>query len=216
MSPDGPTSPPPPEEKLLKLIRNGPRQAPAPQSARADAAGSAGRARGPIRLPALKIEWVTCAVVGFIVVLVVEAVALLLVMATPSPTQPLPAASRPSADAPSGDPAAPSFVQTPAQEVPSLAQSASSALFAVLGDSGQSPAAARARPSDSGKLLASRLTLMGVVSGDPAQAIIEDSKTQKTYFVMPGQAVVEGAVLERVLDNRVVLDLDGEKIELTL
>lgn len=215
MSPDGPTSPPPPEEKLLRLIRKGPRHAPAPQGARADTSGFAARARRPIGLPALKIEWVTCAVVGFIVVLVVEAIALLLVMAQPSPPQPLPAASRPATEPSSSHPV-PSFVQTPAQEVPSLAQSASSALFAVLSDSGQPTAAARTRPSDSGKLLASRLTLMGIISGDPAQAIIEDSKTQKTYFVMPGQAIVEGAVLEQVLDNRVVLDLDGEKIELTL
>jgi len=60
------------------------------------------------------------------------------------------------------------------------------------------------------------LTLMGIVSGNPAQAIIEDAETKKTYFVTPGQMVVDGAVLERVLDNRVVLDLNGEKIDLTL
>ena len=31
-----------------------------------------------------------------------------------------------------------------------------------------------------------------------------------------GQTVVEGAVVEQVLENHVVLDLAGEKIELTL
>ena len=57
---------------------------------------------------------------------------------------------------------------------------------------------------------------MGIVAGEPAQAIIEDTQTNKTYFVTAGQAVVEGAVLDKVLDNRVILDLDGEKIELSL
>ena len=57
---------------------------------------------------------------------------------------------------------------------------------------------------------------MGIVSGDPGEAVIEDAETKKTYFVTTGQAVVEGATLERVLDNRVILDLGGEKIELTL
>ena len=98
-------------------------------------------------------------------------------------------------------------------DMPSLTASAARALFAP---SAFTADASHAPPSVSAKLLASRLTLMGIVSGNPAQAIIEDSQTQKTYFVTTGQAVVEGAVLEQVLDNRVVLDLGGEKIELTL
>lgn len=57
---------------------------------------------------------------------------------------------------------------------------------------------------------------MGIVSGNPGQAIIEDSQTKKTHFVTVGQVVVEGAVVEQVLDHHVILDLDGEKIDLTL
>ena len=71
-------------------------------------------------------------------------------------------------------------------------------------------------PSGSANLLSSRLTLMGIVSGEPAQAIIADSQTQKTYFVSVGQPVAEGAMLEQILDNRVILNYSGEKIELTL
>ena len=66
------------------------------------------------------------------------------------------------------------------------------------------------------KELAARLNLMGIVAGDQPQAIIEDSQTHKTYFVISGQAVSEGAVVEKVLENRVILSIDGETIELTL
>ena len=64
--------------------------------------------------------------------------------------------------------------------------------------------------------MAARLTLMGIMAGNPGQAIIEDSQTKKTYFVTVGQGVVEGAVVEKILDNRIQLDLAGEKIELSL
>jgi type II secretory pathway component PulC len=64
--------------------------------------------------------------------------------------------------------------------------------------------------------LVTRLTLSGIVAGDPAQAIIEDTETKKTYFVTAGQPVAEGAVLDQVESNRVILDLNGEKITLSL
>ena len=57
---------------------------------------------------------------------------------------------------------------------------------------------------------------MGIVAGDSPQAIIEDSETKKTFFVTAGQMVVDGAVVEQVLDHRVVLTVAGEKIELSL
>ena len=57
---------------------------------------------------------------------------------------------------------------------------------------------------------------MGIVAGNPSQAILEDSKTGKTYFVSVGQSAVDGAVLEEVRDNRVVLSVGGERFELGL
>jgi hypothetical protein len=65
-------------------------------------------------------------------------------------------------------------------------------------------------------MLAARLTLTGIVSGDPPQAIIEDSETHKTFFVTPGQTIVAGAMLERLEENRAVLSYGGERIELGL
>jgi hypothetical protein len=103
--------------------------------------------------------------------------------------------------------------------ISSLAQSVSRPLFSPPADasgSASAPSGSRQAPSGLATLLASRLTLMGIMAGNPGQAIIEDSQTKKTYFVSPGQVVVDGAVVDQVLDNRVILDLQGEQIELTL
>ena len=70
-------------------------------------------------------------------------------------------------------------------------------------------------PSMDAKQFAAKLTLTGIITGDPPQAILEDTETKKTYFVSPGQ-VVDGAVVESVLENRVILNLQGEKVELGL
>ena len=209
---------PPPEEKLLKLIRGkwpAPRPAtagPAEGAAPAPAGGAAAAIRRPPpeptgrarRLPSLR------AAIGLLgTVLGVELVILLVQAFRPLPmvTVPVvmnfPVDGAPSAGAPA-EPAAP--------EIPSLTAAASRPLFAPPAASAAQPSV----PSGSATQLASRLTLMGIVAGHPAQAIIEDSKTQKTYFVTEGQMVVDGAVLEQVLDNRVVLNLSGERVELGL
>jgi len=64
--------------------------------------------------------------------------------------------------------------------------------------------------------LAARLTLVGIMAGDPAQAIIEDPQTQKAHFVTVGQHLIEGLIVEEIREDRVLLDLNGEKIELSL
>lgn len=215
MSPDGFTKPPP-EEKLLRLIRGkGPRpdggaeRSPAPSRGMAarDTVGSAlsVRAQGP--------DWPQLAVTGFGLLLIIEVMVLGVQL-----LRPLPALRVPEVIAPSSD--EPPVAALPLEGLPSLAAGVSRPLFTAPVESSPSPgtptAGPRSGPSAAAKMLASRLSLMGIVAGDPAQAIIEDSQTRKTYFVTTGQAVVEGAVLEQVLDNRVILDLDGEKIELTL
>ncbi|MFC1708997.1 hypothetical protein ACFL2J_02910 [Candidatus Omnitrophota bacterium] len=59
------------------------------------------------------------------------------------------------------------------------------------------------------------LKLLGVVSGDKQQVIIEDEKLRKTYFLYIGDTLGEVRV-EEVDSNRVVLELDGERISLFL
>ena len=211
MSPDGSTKPPP-EEKLLKLIR-GKEAKPAEAPARPAAAEIPLRLVAAIGVPLRRrrTRWVTLASGVFGMIFIVEAVCLAI-----QASRPLPTISAPTLEPP--------FPTEPDRETPLnptaplLADSASASLFASPIVSAQAPAApTRAKgPSGSARALATRLTLMGIVAGEPAQAIIEDTQTNKTYFVTTGQAVVEGAVLDKVLDNRVVLDLDGEKIELSL
>ena len=210
MSPDGSTKQPP-EEKLLRLIRGkGPQaaaEAPSPSAAVAVGTSAiAVPAGGRMRL----MPWPRVAIACLGLALLIEVVSLLVEVMRPLPAIHVPVAP-PSPAAPSGGAAAPS----PA--LPSLEASLSHPVFTP--GAAESPAAqlgAKTGPSGSAKQLASRLTLMGIVSGTPGEAVIEDSETKKTYFVTTGQVLVEGATLERVLDNRVILDLNGEKIELTL
>ncbi len=212
MSPDGSTKPLP-EEKLLKLIRE--RNPRTPMAALAPAAQAAGAARPGLsvggRAMGWPVRWSLLASGALAVVLVAELGYFAMQLSRPAPAIVVPLIPPVSAD-PVGPPAAP-------VGVPSLAQSAAPTLFESPLTAAQQEVrgtSIRRATSEVAKLLASRLTLMGVMAGNPSQAIIEDSQTKKSYFVSPGQPVVDGAVVDQVLDNRVILDLEGEKIELTL
>ena len=210
MSPDGLTKPPP-EEKLLKLIRGkGPRplgETAVPRSAGLEAAALAAAA-GTARVRGSK--WAALAVGALSVVLAGEVLWLIVQVVLPLPVVSAPPAQTLQDAAPAG-----TLEPTP-QDIPSIAASAPRPLF-TPSSTEDSAAPAHSGPlSGSAKLMAARLTLTGIIAGDPAQAIIEDSQTKKTYFLTAGQATADGAVLKQILDNRVILDLDGEKIELTL
>jgi len=171
-----------------------------PTAGRFLAASAARAARRPA------VPWPKLAIAGLGAVVVVELVGMVSLVVRPLPAVDVPILVEPAAAEP--------VVAAPAPALPSLAASATRPLFTA-----SASAAAFAAPgaqSSLAKQLASRLTLMGIVAGEPPQAIIEDSQTQRTYFVTVGQTVVEGAVLEQVLESRVVLDLGGEKIELAL
>ena len=209
MSPDGLTKPPPPEEKLLKLIRGkGPRplgETAVPRSAGLEAAAAAA---GTARVRGSK--WAALAVGALSVVLAGEVLWLIVQMVLPLPVVSAPPAPILQDAAPTGT------VKPTPQDIPSIAASAPGPLFAPS-STGSSAAPSFSGPlSGSAKLVAARLTLTGIVAGDPAQAIIEDSQTKKTYFLTAGQATADGVVLKQILDNRVILDLDGERIELAL
>ena len=211
MSPDGSTKPLP-EEKLLKLIRDKKPRATTPPPANASGASIAGASMNEAVVGMSPLRWPTLLAGAFGAVLAIELVYLALQLTRPVPTVKVPSL-------PVSLPSGPSAPLPPPAAMPSLAASASQTLFASsMGtpSDGTGTSRTHAAPSATAKLLAARLTLMGIVAGQPPQAIIEDSQTKKTYFVTTGQAVSEGAVLEQVLDNRVILDLQGEKIELTL
>ncbi len=57
--------------------------------------------------------------------------------------------------------------------------------------------------------------LVGIIAGDNPQAIIEDKKAQKTYYLNKGQSF-NGYVVEEISKDKVVLDYEGKKISLFL
>lgn len=74
-------------------------------------------------------------------------------------------------------------------------------------DRGQSPSATQSRFKD--------LALIGIISGKTPQAIIEDKKESKTYFLKEGELVGEMRV-EQISDEKVTLGYEGEQFELVL
>jgi len=63
--------------------------------------------------------------------------------------------------------------------------------------------------------ISERLGLVGVIAGDNPQAIIEDKKNQKTYYLNKGQSF-NGYIVEDISEGKVILDSGGNKISLFL
>ena len=63
--------------------------------------------------------------------------------------------------------------------------------------------------------LAQNLVLKGVVAGEIPQAVIEDTKASKTYFVVKNDKIGD-IIVEDITPNRVKLRLDGQHADLTL
>lgn len=59
------------------------------------------------------------------------------------------------------------------------------------------------------------LGLVGIVPGDNPQAIIEDTKNQRTYYLIKGQSVNE-ITIEDISEDKVTLDYKGKKMTLFL
>lgn len=59
------------------------------------------------------------------------------------------------------------------------------------------------------------ITLLGIVSGENPQAIIEDKKTQKTWYLNKGQFIGELKVID-ITEGKIVLDFNGQVFELNL
>lgn len=59
------------------------------------------------------------------------------------------------------------------------------------------------------------LTLVGIISGENPQAIIEDRKAQKNYTVSQGQYIGSFKV-EEFLEGKIILSAKGQRYELTI
>ena len=75
------------------------------------------------------------------------------------------------------------------------------------GDQGQSDSSITERIKE--------LNLLGIISGDKPQAIIEDKKTQKTHFLEEGEFL--GAIkVEEIGEGKVTLEFQGQRFDLFL
>ena len=225
MSPDG-SKIVPPEEKLLRLIRGkGAESAPSPQASPSAggapspapglspgpagmvlARSAAGRWKAPTWLLTAVNVVLGCAAVGLLI-------AVVLVAMTPLPvTTESPVAVSPNASPTTDEP--PPVVQT--ESAAPLSAAAGHPLFVSPVSSGTKAPGASVPLGEEAKALAGRLNVLGIVDGDPMQAIIEDSQSKKTYFVSVGQQVVDGLSVAEVRKDRVILELNGQRIELSL
>lgn len=59
------------------------------------------------------------------------------------------------------------------------------------------------------------LSLIGIIAGDRPQAIIEDKKSGKSYFLYKGGLVGKTKIVE-ILEDSIVMEYQGERFELVL
>ena len=57
--------------------------------------------------------------------------------------------------------------------------------------------------------------LLGIITGDEDQAVIEDKSGEKSYFLYKGDSFKDFTVYD-IKESRVILDYRGEKIELKI
>jgi hypothetical protein len=57
------------------------------------------------------------------------------------------------------------------------------------------------------------INLVGIISGENPQAVIEDKKAQKTYYVTKGQFIGEFQV-DDIQEGKIILNYNGQKYEL--
>lgn len=58
-------------------------------------------------------------------------------------------------------------------------------------------------------------TVLGIITGEDNQAVIEDKDAGKTFFLYKGDSIGDYKVFE-IKDNAVILDYNGEKVELKM
>lgn len=106
----------------------------------------------------------------------------------------------------------PEAQRRPESSEPLIATAASRPLFRA---GGQVAALSTESQTEQGKAMVERFQVVGVVTGSPSQAILEDVQTHKTYLVDAGEQMGEGVLVEAILPHSVVLSVGGESHELS-
>lgn len=63
--------------------------------------------------------------------------------------------------------------------------------------------------------ISKRFILVGIITGDEPQAIIEDTETKKTHYLNKGQSI-SGVTIKKIDDGKVTLEYEGEEATLVL
>ena len=204
-----------PEERLLRLIRGSSPSgalAGAPVAQHTQPAAAVGV--GPLHRGTRRWHWptwgLTAVNIGFGVLVAIEAIGLIGLIAAPQPAM----LHADLAHLPSQPPTA--AIAGTATTTTQVAAPTTFAVSRPLFQPGSGEAAGASASAGATTAAAVRFNLIGVVAGDPPQAIIADAQTTKTYLVTPRQPVVEGWVVESIGQDRVLLDRAGEKLELAL
>ncbi|MFH0858172.1 MAG: hypothetical protein V1842_01320 [Candidatus Omnitrophota bacterium] len=82
-------------------------------------------------------------------------------------------------------------------------------------NSAREPAAGQGPVSGVDMNLTKDINLVGIISGEPTQAIIEDLKTKRTYYVTKGQFIGELKV-DDIQKGKIILNYNGQRYELYL
>lgn len=67
----------------------------------------------------------------------------------------------------------------------------------------------------SDEISSGNLGLVGIIPGDKPQAIIEDKKNQKTYYLIKGQSI-NGITIEDINEGKAILEYRGKRMTLSL
>lgn len=63
--------------------------------------------------------------------------------------------------------------------------------------------------------ITANLGLVGIITGERPQAIIEDKKNQKVYYLGPGESF-DGYTIEEIAEGKVIVERDGKRSALFL
>ena len=194
-----------PEEKLLRLIR-GEKKNPAAGSPASDAAKAAKRPAFEFKLPDFIFHLDARRVI--LIILVLSCIYLVFAFIYPFVflrTVELPEVAK---DSKAGLEAMPKTEQKPLEEY--LQGFGDKQVFGSSGSVGViGPASGLSAE------LIKDINLVGIIAGENPQAIIEDKKGQKTYYLNKGQFIGEFQV-EDIQEGKIILNFNGQRFELHL
>ncbi|UCC95459.1 MAG: hypothetical protein JSW40_01590 [Candidatus Omnitrophota bacterium] len=96
-----------------------------------------------------------------------------------------------------------------------LREIATRAIFALSAPEKKPPRTTGIEEDKISKIIES-LKLVGIISTDTKRAMIEDTKTQKSFYLKEGESFLENIIVEEIKKDSVILNCYGREFELYL